>query len=138
MKPLILLLAIQCTPLPAAVPNQTIFHYCAETGVPLYIAHRLLISESDNRNDRNNPNGWGYWQLNPKHRKEFSERYNGSKEYNEFNETESTKIALRYLADLHERTGTWRKALYAYKSGPNVKRISKRIKKSVDRILEGV
>jgi hypothetical protein len=143
MKPIILLLAIQCTatPLPAQTILQkyeaTVFHYCAETGVPLYIAHNMITEESGWCTWAHNGVAGGLVQLSYRFHDEFRYRYNGGLEFSEFDPEANVRIGLRYLAHLHELFGTWRKALTYFNAGYSTG-VIRSVRKLVDRELGGV
>ena len=126
VKPLLLLLAIQCTPAPAQgiIPDKyvkIILHYCAET-IPVYIATGMIWEESKwNEKAVSYKNGkrvaGGLFQLSFRHHAEFRDKYNGGKEFSEFDPEANTRIALRYVASLVKRFGKFRPALTYYNCG---------------------
>ena len=140
MKSLFLLLAIQCSPAQGLVPDQyvkIIFHYCAETGVPLYIAAGMAKEESNWNPLARNKIAGGLFQLSFAHHAEFRDRYNGGKEFSEFDPVANTRIALRYVAHLYRHFGTYRKALTYYACGyPSG--VVRSVRELVSRELEGV
>jgi len=147
MKPLILLLAIQCIPATAQaiIPDKyvkIIFHYCAETGVPVYIATGMIWEESKwNEKAVSYKKGkrvaGGLFQLSFRHHVEFRDKYNGGKEFSEYDPEANTRIALRYLASLIKRFGKFRPALNYYNSGYPTG-VIRSVRETVSRELEGV
>lgn len=93
---------------------------CAETGVPIYIAAGLQYSEyKPHDKERGDSRGW--WQLNTTFHAYYRDRFNGGREFSEYDPVASTFVALRYLAHLHRQRGTWWGAIVDYKTGPNRK-----------------
>ncbi len=90
---------------------------CAETGVPVYIAAGLLWSESGGDPKCVTETSMGYWQLNSLYHNDFSRMFWHGRQFSEFDPVASTAIALRYLASLYKRRGTWWQALVDYKCG---------------------
>jgi len=98
----------------------SIILYSSQTGVPVGIARGLMMSESGGDVTAVSRTGdLGAWQLNPKYHDYFRWRFNAGWEFHEQNVEASSRIALRYLASLHQRFGTWTRALEAYKCGPS-------------------
>jgi soluble lytic murein transglycosylase-like protein len=98
----------------------SIILYSSQTGVPVGIARGLMMSESGGDVTAVSRTGdLGAWQLNPRYHAWFRDTYNAGWEFEEQNVEASTRISLRYLAELHRRFGTWTKALEAYKCGPS-------------------
>jgi len=96
----------------------SLIFYASQTGVPIGVAVGLMLSESGGHLRAVSSTGdLGPWQLNPKYHQYFRETYNGNWQFDEFNAEASSRIALRYLADLHRRLGSWTRALEAYKCG---------------------
>jgi soluble lytic murein transglycosylase-like protein len=137
--------SVPLTPVPAAWARflgpvefrPVIARYAAETGVPLYIATGLLWSESGGDSDAVSCSGsLGVWQLNPVWHGYFARTFNGGRPFSERDPVASTRVALRYLASLHHRFGSWSRALEAYKAGPNG-RVPKHIRKVCQAIARG-
>ena len=78
----------------------------------------------------------GAWQLNPRYHDYFRWRFNAGWDFEEVNVEVSTRISLRYLASLHQRFGTWTRALEAYKCGPSGK-VPEYIKVLCRKIVKG-
>lgn len=117
------------------VPTKVVTAFAAESGIPLYIAQGLLMSESSNRINVINKTSNGPWQLNTLFHDYYRWKFNDFREFDEYDPISSTRIALRYLAFLHDRFGTWRKALTYYKCGTLP--VSDQIKEVVSSILDG-
>lgn len=98
--------------------RKIIYQTCMETGVPLWIAAGLQVSEWKPGEPQTGP-GWGWWQLNVNYHEWFSQTFYGGRDFDEFDPVASTQIAIRYLAWLHDLDGTWWKALVDYKHGQN-------------------
>ena len=113
-----------------------VFHACAETGVPLYIADGVIREESNWDPLCQNKFAGGLMQLGFKYHAEFRDKYNGGQEFSEFDPEASVRIGLRYLAHLHDWLGTWRRALYFYNCGYSAN-VKKSVRRYADRILEG-
>jgi len=90
---------------------------CAEEGIPVHIAAGLLWSESGGHQFEVTGTSKGYWQLNALFHDDYAMRFYDGKDFDEFDPVASTIIALRYLAYLHNKAGTWWKALVLYKHG---------------------
>ena len=124
-----------------------VLKYCAETGVPVYIACGLIAEESS---WDTNAVAWlkhklhtmgtayagGLTGLAFAYHDEYKRKYNNGMEFDEFNPNDSIRIGLRYLSVLHDRFGTWRKALYFYACGYN-SHVIKSVRLLVDRELGG-
>jgi len=94
-----------------------VFKYCAETGIPVYIANSVIWHES--RYDTfaiSNKSCLGLMQLNPQNDYIFR-IYNDGLPVDYFNPDTNVKIGLRFLRDLVKRYGTYRRALYHYNCG---------------------
>ena len=142
MRFLIVLLAIQCSPAPAQgiIPDQytrIVFHYCAETGIPVYIAVGIITEESGWNELARNKIAGGLMQLSFSNHAEFRDKYNNGREFSEFDPVANVRIGLRYYAHLYHWLGTFRKACYFYATGYST-HIKKWVRKIVDRELEGV
>jgi len=150
---LTLLLAIQCQPATAqgVIPHQyalMVLNYCAETGIPVYIAVGMATEESkwnpmakgyskpDKHGKRHLVAG-GLFQLNFSCHDEFREKYNGGKEFSEYDPEANTRIALRYLASLVKRFGKFRPALNYFNAGYPAG-VIRSVRETVSRELEGV
>jgi soluble lytic murein transglycosylase-like protein len=112
--------------------------------IPLYIADRLLRAESGYRNIRgffNNINGSfdaGIAQLNSNSLEMFSHAYNGGEKINPYDTKTSIRVAMAYLGDMIEDTGSIYGGVCAYNCG--LSRVQKnaipeRTKKYAKRIL---
>lgn len=104
-----------------------VIHWCAETGVPIYIASAIIREESRWDPNRVNVNparkhrrrtvDRGLMQLNSENDRLFSQAYNDGLAIDYFDPETNVKVGLRFLADLYRTYGTWRKALSFYNSG---------------------
>jgi len=87
-------------------------------GVPVHILDNLIQSESSWRysvvNKSKYENSVGLAQINMNWFPYFKEKY-GIKD--PFNPYQSLNFAADYLKDLYEKTGSWEKAIIAYKAG---------------------
>lgn len=92
-------------------------------GVPLKWAEAVLSLESGGNvlATRWNPNGSvdrGPWQLNSASLPWFSKHFNDGQPINPYDQYVSTRVAIRYLRWLRDKTGSWRRAVMAYNVGP--------------------
>jgi len=114
---------------PPAVPaymipdhfEEIVLASAAETGVPVWIAARLLERESGWRADAvgHNVNGTrdlGIAQLNDRYLNDFAV-FNGWAAIDPFDPTVAIPVAIRYLAHLQLLTGSWEGAVAAYNCG---------------------
>ena len=105
-------------------------------GVPTHILNNLIQSESSWRyqvvNKSNSEHSVGLAQINMKWFEYFKHKYNIQDPYNPY---QSLNFAADYLKDLYKETGSWEKAVIAYKVGLNklhkapawVKKLAKKI-----------
>jgi soluble lytic murein transglycosylase-like protein len=99
--------------------------YSYETDVPVWIACRLFGQESVGNplagvwdaHARSWLGAAGLAQIMPVNLGLFALAYNGGRDVDPFDPETAIRIGLHYLADLHERTGSWRVAVMAYNGG---------------------
>ena len=92
-------------------------------GVPLKWAEAVMSLESGGNvlATRWNSNGSvdrGPWQLNSDSLPWFAEHFNAGQPINPYDQYVSTRVALRYLKWLRDKTGSWRRAVMAFNVGP--------------------
>ena len=130
MKLLFLLLTISGNADPGIIPQPyllPLMHWCAETGIPVYIATAVIENESSwieskvsfNPAWKHRKKSWdrGLMQLNSLNEELFSKAYNGGRPIDWLDPSTNMKIGLRFLRDIHDKYGTWRRALNFYNSG---------------------
>lgn len=93
------------------------------TGVPIGIAKALISKESgwDPKAIHYNFDGSvdrGLMQINSSSESSFSLRYLDGQELDPFDVDQSIAVGLSFLADMHERFGSWITAVMAYNCGP--------------------
>jgi len=91
-------------------------------GVPASLAESVMQIESGGNvlATHENPDGTfdrGPWQLNDDSLPWLEKHLNGGEAINPYDQYESTRIAVRYLAYLRKRTGSWGGAVMAYNAG---------------------
>ena len=151
---LVLSLALLCLPL-SAVPISPSLHAIildigASLGVPRSIADGLQIEESGDWHtgqwgsaSQIGPVGsdgarcLGLYQLNPHGLAELVERFYPApaKYFFVFNPIDNARVALGYLAALHRRFGSWKRALWYFNSG-RVMNIPQSTREYAQRIIE--
>lgn len=92
-------------------------HWCVKEKVPLSIMARVAAVESDWNPYADNGQDYGMWQIHGEYLKWYGERFNDGKEFDPFDAKTATKVAVRYMAFLHDLLGDWRLAVAAYNCG---------------------
>ena len=97
---------------------------CARHGVPVWLAVRLVQTESPDWNPRSvspkNEDGsrdYGLAQINDANFKKFSDWYTHSRGFNPLEAWDSLDVGLAHLSWLHSEFGDWTKAVMGYNTG---------------------
>ena len=138
-------------------------HEAQRYGVPLSVAHQMQVEESGDPTTgawgdafaigpvtAEGYRGLGVYQLydkpenmaylvrkywTPYHRAPKGAPASCAMPFDVFNYLHNTELAMRYLADLHRRFGTWERALWYYQSG-TVAGVNEKTKDYARRIVE--
>jgi hypothetical protein len=153
LKPLVIFLFIASSLYAAPIDDATfrdVMHISDREGVPRSVAARLMFEESGDpwTGSRGDPDavgdeatGWpsvGLFQLHTRPEnigyllKTF---WTAPETFDIRNPLHNATVALRYLADLHRRFGTWYMAAARYNAGPYSKVIPDKTKRYASRII---
>ena len=140
MKLLFLLLTISGNAEPGIIPQGyllPLMHWCAETGIPVYILANMAEYETGwDEKAVSSKGAEGSVQLMRKYHREFAIRFNGGKDFDPFDPSDNLMIGARYVKWLWNRYGTLRKALYYFACGYPWP-VNKRVLKLVNMELGG-